>query len=258
MFSEERKAKIIDFISNYSRASVQDLSDYLKVSESTIRRDLKELQQSNQIQRTHGGAVSLNNVNFEPTIMAKEIEYVDEKIAIAKKAVEWIEEGDTILLDAGTTTQPIFKELKSFKKLTIVTNSILFLRDFSPAPGIEMIFLGGSLRNETLASVGPFAEQNLGMIRVDKAFVAINGIHVTEGLTTPNLIEARIKKLMIQNAQKVILLSDSSKAGKISFAKVADLKEINTFITDSHLDPELKASMEEMGIEVCLTGHLIT
>ncbi|MDR4926883.1 DeoR/GlpR family DNA-binding transcription regulator [Peribacillus simplex] len=250
MYSEERKLKIIDFITNYSRASVQDLSDYLKVSQSTIRRDLKELQKTNQIQRTHGGAVSLHAVNFEPKIMDKEVEYVQEKKAIAKKAVEFIDNGDTILLDAGTTTLPILEDLQQFSQLTIVTNSILIMRNFKPSAGIEILFLGGSLRNETLASVGPFAEHNLEMIRVDKAFVAINGVHLTEGLTTPNLIEARIKKLMIQNAQQVILLSDSSKMGKVSFAKVADLQEIDKFIVDDRLHPSFKKSMEDLGVEV--------
>ncbi|MDM5213037.1 DeoR/GlpR family DNA-binding transcription regulator [Peribacillus sp. NJ4] len=250
MYSEERKLKIIDFITNYSRASVQDLSDFLKVSQSTIRRDLKELQTTNQIQRTHGGAVSLQAVNFEPKIMDKEVEYVQEKKAIAKKAVEFIEDGDTILLDAGTTTLPILEDLQQFSQLTIVTNSILIMRNFKPYAGIEILFLGGSLRNETLASVGPFAEHNLEMIRVDKAFVAINGVHLTEGLTTPNLIEARIKKLMIQNAQQVILLSDSSKMGKVSFAKVADLQEIDKFIVDDRLHPSFKKSLEDLGVEV--------
>ncbi|MDP1420210.1 DeoR/GlpR family DNA-binding transcription regulator [Peribacillus simplex] len=250
MYSEERKLKIIDFITNYSRASVQDLSDYLKVSQSTIRRDLKELQTTNQIQRTHGGAVSLQAVNFEPKIMDKEVEFVQEKKAIAKKAVEFIDDGDTILLDAGTTTLPILEDLQQFSQLTIVTNSILIMRNFKPTAGIEILFLGGSLRNETLASVGSFAEQNLEMIRVDKAFVAINGVHLTEGLTTPNLMEARIKKLMIQNAQQVILLSDSSKMGKVSFAKVADLQEIDKFIVDDRLHPSFKKSLEDLGVEV--------
>ncbi|MTH53501.1 DeoR family transcriptional regulator [Bacillus mangrovi] len=252
MFSEERQLKIIDFITSHSRASVQDLSNFLQVSESTIRRDLKELQKNNQIHRTHGGAVSLDNVNYEPTIRAKEIEYVQEKVAIAKKAVQWIQDGDTILLDSGTTTLPMMNELKEFKNLTIVTNSVLLLRDYSPIPGVHLIFLGGSLRQETLAAVGPFAEQNLSMIRVDKAFVAINGIHLSEGLTTPNLTEARIKKMMIQNAQSVILLSDSSKAGKICFSKVADLEEIDVLISDAGLDPAIKEDIERRGIKVQL------
>ncbi|PWK06656.1 DeoR/GlpR family DNA-binding transcription regulator [Tumebacillus permanentifrigoris] len=233
MFGEERKAKILEFVTQHARVTVQEISAQFGVSESTVRRDLQELEEAKLLRRTHGGAVSLKVVNHEPTFGEKEDAYHREKEAIAERALQMIEEGDTIFIDGGTTTYELVKRLKKFNKLTVVTNSWVFPQELLNAPGIEVTLVGGLFRRETLVFVGPITEQSMEMVRVDKAFVGINALHVKHGLTTPNLIEAATKRKMYEIAEEVILLCDSSKFGNVTFAKVADLTEIDKLITDS-------------------------
>lgn len=252
MYSEERKKIILDYIQKYGKASVQELTEVLQVSEATVRRDLKDLEDAKLLKRAHGGALSLQNVNFEPTFGEKKVTFLKEKHAIAKKAVELIDEGDTILLDAGTTTFEVAKELKTFSKLTVITNAINISQELLSHPGIEVMVIGGMLRKETLAMVGPVAEQSLSMIRVDKLFLAINGLDLEAGLTTPNLIEAATKRKMIKVAKQVILLADHSKVGKVSQARVADIAEVNQVILDNAVAEDILNQLKTMGITVHL------
>ncbi|MFV9510916.1 DeoR/GlpR family DNA-binding transcription regulator [Tepidibacillus sp. LV47] len=250
MYSEERKALILDYIQKKSRASVQELGQYLNVSESTIRRDLKELEDLKLLKRTHGGAIPIESVNFEPTFREKEDQYFLEKKAIAKRAAEFIEEGDTILLDSGTTIFHLVKELKRFHKLTIVTNSLIFAQELQDCQGIDVIIIGGFLRRETLALVGPLAEEALSSIKVDKAFIATNGLDIIEGLTTPNLIEASTKRKMIESSKQVYLLADHSKIGKVAFAKFANINKVDKLIIDDAVPEYTVKELIKLGIEV--------
>ncbi|MCP3028481.1 DeoR/GlpR family DNA-binding transcription regulator [Halobacillus sp. A5] len=251
MFMEERKAQILEYLRHMSRASVHDLSVQFNVSDSTIRRDLKELEETDNIKRTHGGAILLQPVSFEASIGDRKKDYIKEKQAIAKKASEFINPGDAILLDSGTTTYELVKELKTFSNLSIVTNSIIIMQELADNPGLDVMLLGGNLRRETSALVGPFAEQSLNMIRIDKAFIGTNGIDLREGIiTTPNLTESRIKRMMITNARHTILMSDHSKIGKVNFAKVADLTEIDFCIVDDDIPAHFEEEMNRYEVNV--------
>ena len=250
LYGEERKAEILEQIKANSRVSVPELSHFFNVSESTIRRDLKELEEAKLIQRTHGGAIAVDSVNYEPSYLEKEDKFQKEKEAIAKKAVEFINEGDTLILDSGTTTFHLVKELRKFKKLTVVTNSLMLARELEITQGIDLIIIGGFLRKETLAMVGPLAERSLERMKVDKAFIGTNGIDLKEGITTPNLIEAETKRKMIQSAKEVILLADHTKIGKVAFAKVADITEINKCVFNSEVSESVVKSIEELGVDV--------
>jgi DeoR family fructose operon transcriptional repressor len=255
MFGEERKNKIMEIIEREERVDVAELGKLFEVSESTIRRDLKELEDANLLKRTHGGAVSIKiaakqNVNVEPSFHEKEIQFPKEKKAIAKKAAEFIRNGDTILLDSGTTTFYIWQELKSFTNLTVVTNAIISPAYLDHHPGIELIFLGGTFRSQTQSLVGMFTEHCLNMIRVDKCFIATNGVDHRIGLTTPNMAEAEIKRKMIACAGEVFLVTDSSKFGKTSFSKFADLDQIDICITDRKIREEDRKSLGNFGITV--------
>lgn len=250
MYEIERKSKILELIKENQRVDVQALNKILQVSESTIRRDLKELEESNLLKRTHGGAIALNNVNFEPTFSEKEISNSELKKAIAEKAIEMIGEGDVILLDSGTTMLYLAKELKRFRKLTVVTNAISIAQELQCFEGVEVIMLGGSLRKGILSLVGPFAEQILSLLHVDKAFIATNGIHAEEGLSTPNVDEASIKRKMIASAKETILLADSSKVGVVNLVKFAALSDINLFITDKGIEEGIASELKRNGIEL--------
>lgn len=250
MFGEERKVNILEYVQAQGRVTVSEISAKYGVSESTVRRDLQELEEAGLLRRAHGGAVSLQVVNHEPTYGEKTDRFRREKLAIAKKAAERIEEGDAILLDSGTTTLQMVAELKKFSRLTVVTNSLQVPMELQHLPGIDVMLTGGTLRKETLAFVGPIAERSLDLVRVDKAFVAANGICVKEGLTTPNLIEAATKRKMIEVAQQVILLADHTKFGKVSLAKFADMAEVDLVITDHGVSETVISEFRAAGIEL--------
>lgn len=250
MYGIERKSAILDLLNKNSRVDVQELSQYFNLSESTIRRDLKELEEAHLLKRTHGGAVLFHSVAFEPTYNEKEVTFQEEKKAIAKEAAKFIENGESILLDSGTTTYYLSQELRNFSSLRVVTNSILCANELKDVPGIEVVLCGGSLRSETLALVGPLAEICFDQIRVDKTFIATNGVDVENGLTTPNLTEAATKKKMIDSGKKVILITDHTKIGQVSFAKFADIHDINYLITDSSAPNTVINRINEAGITI--------
>lgn len=250
MYGIERKTAILELLNKNARVDVQELSRYFDLSESTIRRDLKELEESQLLKRTHGGAVLFQSVTFEPSFIEKEVQFQIEKKAIAKEAAKCIQNGESILLDSGTTTFYLAQELRNFSSLQVVTNSILCANELKDVPGIEVVLCGGFLRSETLALVGPLAEICFDQIRVDKSFIATNGVDVQNGLTTPNLTEASTKKKMIECAEKVILITDHSKIGQVTFARFADIHEINYLITDNAAPKNVVKQISEAGITV--------
>jgi DeoR family transcriptional regulator, fructose operon transcriptional repressor len=252
LFGIERKSAILELLNKNARVDVQRLSQHFNLSESTIRRDLKEMEEAQLLKRTHGGAVLYQSVAFEPTYIEKEVQLQKEKKAIAMEAVKFIENGESILLDSGTTTFYLAKELRHFTSLQVVTNSIPCANELKDVPGIEIVLCGGFLRSETLALVGPFADMCLSKIHVDKSFIATNGVNVESGLTTPNLNEATTKKHMIENSKKVFLVTDHSKIGQVSFAKFGDIHDVDYLITDRAAAQSVVKEIEEEGIHVRL------
>ncbi|QQZ60933.1 DeoR/GlpR transcriptional regulator [Paenibacillus sonchi] len=252
MFEEERKRSIVQFVERHTRASVQELSQDLGVSESTVRRDLKELEEARLLKRTHGGAVSLQSVNFEAAFPDKADRFLEEKQRIARKAVEMIQEGDAILLDGGTTTLQIARALKTFSNLKVITNSMIALNELKDCRNIEVSITGGMLRPDTLAFVGPMTERSLEMVRVDKAFIGTNGLDIHEGITTPNMLEAATKRKMISVAKQAVLLADHSKIGQVSFCKVADLQEIDHCILDTGAPEGFIRGLEGLDLDYTL------
>jgi Transcriptional regulators of sugar metabolism len=192
MFNEERKKEILSAISDKGNVKVSELSKAYNVSEVTIRKDLQELEEEGLVKRVHGGAVLDHSIKFEPTFSEKADKFINEKSIIGKAAAALIEDGDTIALDAGTTTLQVAKHITA-RNLTVVTNSLDIAVELAEKQNIEVIVVGGILRLETRALVGPVADMALDNIRVDKAFVGTNGISLNYGLTTPNIIEAQTK-----------------------------------------------------------------
>lgn len=254
LFEEERKRNIVLFVEKHARGSVQELSQAMGVSESTVRRDLKELEEAKLLKRTHGGAVSLQSVSFEAVYSDKADRLQEEKQRIAQVAVDMISEGDAILLDGGTTTLQIARLLqsKTFNHLKVITNSIMALNELKDSRNIEVSITGGLLRPDTMAFVGPMTERSLEMVRVDIAFLGTNGLDLHDGITTPNMLEAATKRKMIAIAKQSILLADHSKIGQVSFCKVADLAEMDHCIVDSGAAQDFLQGLTQRGIEYTL------
>lgn len=249
MFAEERRQKILEIIGREQVVKVLDLSAFFNVSEATIRRDLQELEEAGFLKRTHGGAISNQAATFEPSLAEKEDQYQAEKIAIAGVAVQLVQEGDTVMLDAGSTTLQIARNLKQKRNITIVTNAVNIAWELA-AGNAEVILLGGNLRQRTLSLVGPITENILSGLYVDKLFLATNGLDLKKGLTTPNLAEAQTKKAMLNSAKEVILVADHSKFGRVSFSHICNLDRINCLITDNGAPAAVLNALKKQGIKV--------
>ncbi|KXG73696.1 DeoR/GlpR family DNA-binding transcription regulator [Thermotalea metallivorans] len=249
MFMEERKAKILEILESKNRVKVNELTEKLNVSESTIRRDLQDLEQEGLLKRTHGGAVKAENTGFEPTMAEKEEVYQEEKREIGKKAGELIQDNETIILDAGTTTLQIAKNIKA-KNVTVLTNSMLIALELSKNKDVEVVVTGGYTRRETLSLVGPLTDQMLQRFKADKAFIGTNGITLQDGCTTPNMHEAHTKGIMIQSAKEVYIVADHSKFGKVCFSLIAKLDQIDAIITDKNIDRGIVEKFVQHGVEI--------
>ncbi|SDI64950.1 DeoR/GlpR family DNA-binding transcription regulator [Dolosicoccus paucivorans] len=230
MLTKQRHREIIQALEEEEMVTLRHLVDALGVSESTIRRDLSELEKAGRLVRVHGGArrVDLNEV--ELSLEMKKTRRIKEKERIAQKAVKFIHSGQTLFIDAGTTTLALIPHLTSFASLTVVTNGIAQAEILTDL-GIETILLGGTVKHGTKAIVGSSAEAALQNYYFDVAFIGMNGIDETFGLTTPSVEEAIIKKLAIRQSDKTCLLADQSKLGQRFFAKVAPIEDV-TWISE--------------------------
>lgn len=242
MFAEERHDTIIQLIKSGRPVKVLDLSLLLNVSEATIRRDLQELENSGFLQRTHGGAVA-PQLGTELSFHDREVCFLDEKRQIALTAANMVKDGETILLDAGTTTREIARALCG-KRLTVATNNMDVAHIFTDEPDIEVLLLGGVLRKSINSLVGPLTNSMLKLFCFDKVFLAANAVDCTFGVTTPTLVEAETKTAMLQAAKTKILVVDHSKFEQKTFAKICSLDELSLIITDSGIDKDTLTSLQ--------------
>ncbi len=249
LFAEERKQQIVKLINNSDKVTVAQLCDYFKVSSATIRNDLRELENSNLLRRTHGGAMAKSKTGFELDTPQKEGYHLAEKNKIAEAAIDLIDDGDTIIIDTGTTTMELAKRLNRKSNITVVVNDINIARLLEDYEGISIILLGGMVRKKFHCTVGFWGLKIISEISVDKAFIGANAIS-SKGISTPDVNQAEMKKAMIAAANKVIVLSDSSKFGKNSFAKFSNLSQVDTIITDSGLSVVTRKEFEVGGIEI--------
>lgn len=249
LFAEERQQKVVMLLEKNGSVRVTELSEYFNVSEATIRRDLQEMEEKRLLRRTHGGAVKCDITNFEPSFLDKKNEQSEEKAAIGKLAAAMIKDGDTIILDSGTTTLEISKNIIA-KNITVITNSVDIAIELMKREDVQIIVTGGILRNSTRAMVGHICENAYENFRVDKAFIGANGISVKEGITTPNFTEAQAKKAMIDCANKIIITADSSKFEKVCFSLIYPVEKITTIVTSGYIDKETIDNFKSIGIDI--------
>ena len=255
LFAPERKEKILELIKNNEKVTVAQLCDYFNVSGATIRNDLRELENSNLLRRTHGGAIVKSKTGYELDTQHKEGQYQAEKEKIGEAALNMIDDGDTIILDTGTTTFELAKRLGVKRNLTVVVNDIQIARYLEEMVDINIVFIGGYIRKKFHCTVGTWGVKMISELSVDKAFMATNGISLKKGATTPDLNHAEIKKAMISIANKVFILCDNSKIGRNAFVQFADLHQIDAIITDPGIDKVSRGEFETGGIEVMIAGE---
>jgi len=202
------------------------------------------------LQRTHGGAISKKKAGFELNSYQKNVENIDKKAAIGRAALKYVQDGDIIAIDAGTTALEFVNQMIGKKNITVVKNDIKIALHLEENSQMNVILTGGSLHRSSHSTFGLIALNSLSELSVDKSFVAANGVAVKRGVTTPNIEQAQVKGRLVEFADEVILLVDSTKFGKASFVKFADLKEIDLIITDHAVSQKIITEIESKGTRV--------
>lgn len=246
----ERRLSIIKELDLKGKLNVQDLSSMHNVSEVTIRNDLDQLEKKNILIRARGGALKVDPVGIDYNIAEKNKINVKAKQGIGKKAADFVCEGDTIMVDSGTTVMELVRNLNEFTDLTVITNALNIANQLSKNNNINVIIPGGFLRKKSFSLIGSPAEKNLRNYFCDKLFLGVDGLDIDYGLSTPNIEEAHLNSTMIEMSKQVIVLADSSKIYKRSLAFICPLSKIDVLITDSDLSNEKRISLENIGIEV--------
>lgn len=233
MLTEERYELILEAIKEKGIVKLNELVEITKSSESTIRRDLTYLESKNALKRVHGGAASIKRKVAEPSYSEKLVQNITGKAIIAKYAASLIEDGDSIYLDAGTTTFEMIKYIDK-KDIVVVTNGLKHI-DALIEKGINGYVLGGKVKVKTKAIIGQDTLLSLQKFRFDKAFIGVNGIHTEYGLTTPDSEEAILKESAIKLSKDSFVLADESKFGEVNFVKIVDLDKV-TIITNDYIE----------------------
>lgn len=255
MLPIQRRDKILALLKEDGAAKVIDLAQLFKVTEATIRQDLEKLEKEGLISRDHGGAY-LRNIedqvrNFS---LANQHEHIAEKEQIALRCLALIEDGDTIILDSGSTTTEIARKIKGLKNLRVITNALNIALLLGAEPGIEVMMTGGEFKPPTLSLTGQKASDFFKGINVQKLFLATAGVSTKAGLTYPSMSDILVKKAMVNAAEKTYLVADSSKIGKTSFASMGPVSLIDVLVTDAALEERHKNIFKEHGIEIILAG----
>lgn len=252
MFAVERQKRILELLKENGAVWVSKLAEDLEVTEETIRRDLEKLEQKETLLRTHGGAVPINDNNHELSLDKRKKLNSESKAKLAKEAVKHIVSGDTVFLDASTTTFYIAKEIKSLKNVTVVTNSLRVVEELIDCEGIKVIAIGGvATLNQSM--VGSIAENNIrSNYFANKVFFSSRGIS-TVGILDSNEQECFIKQCMMKNSTKKFFVCDKSKINKVGFVKLAQLDAVDCIIAEKEgFDEEIINILKDSNTELLL------
>ncbi len=248
-FAPERRERLKQIVKSRHAVRVEDLKSELGVSTATIRRDLDELEETGELRRVHGGAVSIDVHPIEARFEAKAAKHTPEKQRIAARAMELVDPDSTIYLDAGSTCLEMARLLAHRTDITVVTNSLPAIVELA-GQGPRLIVIGGELRPLSQALVGPLSIPVLDELYVDRAFVGTFGLSLEAGMTTTDPAEAFTKERALTRAREVVLLVDGSKIGTRSFAHAGHLNQIDVVITDAELDEDAATTFEKADVRV--------
>jgi len=246
MTKEERQSIILELLIQHNSILVTDLATHLNVSSVTIRKDLTDLEREKKLYRNHGKAILIDPYIDNRNVSEK------EKRLIGMKAASLIAPKDSILIASGTTMHALARSIVPVDELTVITASMEVSNILASEKNIYIIQLGGILRHSSLSVVGKYAENILADFSCSKLFIGVDGIDLDFGITTTNMMEASLNRVMMQTAQKTIVLADSSKFGRRGFSKISDMEDVDHIITDSRIPPSTALRLEEMGIELTI------
>ena len=252
MLNEERRRAILELVNQDGRVLVKELSEKFGTSQITIRKDLELLHSNGQVHRTHGGALTVESgALVDPTLREKEKLHRKEKLRIAEAAAHMVQEGESVLLDSGTTTTAVARALRDFRHITVITNAVNIAAELSGTQ-VEVILTGGIVRKNSFSLVGPLAEETLRQLSADVLFLGVDGFDTRVGLSTPNLLEAKVNKVMVEVARKTVAVCDSSKFGRRAMSTIVPITAVHQVITDKHIGKSDLSNLEEAGVAVTL------
>ena len=247
MLVEERRQKLLDFVSQRGFVALADLAHAVDASESTIRRDLEHLHQLGVLKRTHGGAIYLGDGLTLPALEERSGSQVEEKRAIGRAAAELIEDGDAILLDGGTTTLEVARLLVG-RPIQIVTNSLPIANLFASSREPDLVMLGGYVYPKTGVALGPLTVRMMEDIHVRKAVLSVGGI-TAKGLFNSNLLLVETEQQMMRCADEVVVVADHTKVGRQALAFLCDLSAIHTLVVDAGLTRTQEEMIQQAGVK---------
>ncbi|HVJ05377.1 MAG TPA: DeoR/GlpR family DNA-binding transcription regulator [Candidatus Saccharimonadales bacterium] len=253
MLNEERRRSIVEVVQRNGRAIVSELARQLGTSEITIRRDLDALQDRGLIHRTHGGALCIQSGSeADHSLIERELQHPREKLRIAVAAAKLVKEGQSVLLDSGSTTTAIARQLRSFQQLTVITNAINIAGELAGGT-VDVILTGGMLRKNSFSLIGPLAEDSLAHLKADILFMGVEGIDPRFGVSTSNMLEAVLNRKMVAAAQQVIAVCDSSKLGRRSLSSIVPITSIDQVVTDKQAPEKMLDELRKAGIKIITT-----
>lgn len=250
MLQQERHAQILELLSQSGRVYAAELSQYFAVSEDTIRRDLKVLDEQNQLRRVHGGALPLQLESLDYRERHQEIDPLKRRVALA--AIPFIKEGQTILIDSGSTCLQLAMNLPTHFNFTVVTPSPLVATQLVHHNNIELILLGGKIFKPAVMALGATTNAMLRKIHFDSCFLGVRALHPSKGLTINHIDEAETLATIIAQSEQVITLASHIKLGKMSTHMICEARKIDCLVTDSQSDKKLLSLFAEQGVDICI------
>ncbi len=251
---EERRRLIVELVEKQGRATVEELATRFGTSTVTIRADLDALARSSAIARSHGGALPVAAATHDTPLNIKETRWHAQKLRIGQAAAKMIRDGETIILDSGSTTVEIARQIRQmkFESLTVITNALNIAMELTGLPQIRVMMLGGLLRQTSYSLVGPDAEQALAKLSADRLFLGVDGLDPEVGVTTPDPLEAALNALMIRVSRQSIAVLDASKMGQRSLSVITPVKNLDMVISDSSAPAETVEALRAAGVQVVL------
>ena len=255
MTRAQRLSELLDRLVEAGELDVEAAAGHFHVSAATIRRDLDHLAAQQLLTRTHGGAVP-NSTSYDLPMRYKAASQSDTKMRLAQKAVDLLWPGCTVALNGGTTTLEIARAIPGASVLrngvTVVTNALNIAAELTVRPYIKIVVCGGVARPQSYELVGSLASDTLSQLTPDVCFLGATGVDPTAGITTVDEAESAINRVMVQQAKKTIVVSDSTKLGEVGFTRICHVSEVDAILTDSGADPEMIAALTALGAEVII------
>jgi len=250
MFSIERQQQIMNLLKSKKSVTVAELSQKFYIGEATIRRDMEKLEKMGLIKRTYGGAVLLEGLDSEIPFVVRETEQKDAKDAIGRIAAGLVQDGEIIVMDSSSTTLMMVPYLKGKNRLTIITNGAKIAVELGEQLHTKVYCTGGMLRENSLSYIGELARKCIDNFFADKLFFSCRAISAEKGLSDSNEEEAELRKLMIRNCKKTVLMCDHTKFDQVSFCKICDFDRIDHIITDRKPSQQWIELFKERNVEL--------